>query len=166
MQESTHRDVRRIAIRKTNPSCQQTSVTGDSPQMAAGVWVAGLYHPREGEQTVKKRFLMRSTRRAGSTLRLNSSRKCFRLHERGYLFTTTTRYPTGVLTCAYLQECVSSDSDRAAQRHLRTGPRCRCGLKASHLGLIIPPTKTLRAKKSPLRYERANHVQRTWRRRS
>ncbi|MGF6852892.1 hypothetical protein [Paraburkholderia sp. CI3] len=22
--------------------------------MAAGVWVAGLYHPREGEQTIKK----------------------------------------------------------------------------------------------------------------
>ncbi len=57
MQESTHRDVRRIAIRKTDLSCQQTRVTGDSPQMAAGVWVAGLYHPREGEQTIKKRSI-------------------------------------------------------------------------------------------------------------
>jgi hypothetical protein len=57
MQESAHRDVRRIAIRKTNLSCQQTRVTGDSPQMTAGVRVAGLYHPRKGEQTIKKRSI-------------------------------------------------------------------------------------------------------------
>ena len=57
MQEATHRDVRHLAIRKTNLSCQQTRIAGDSPQMATGVRVAGLYHPREGEQTIEKRAI-------------------------------------------------------------------------------------------------------------
>lgn len=104
-----------MAVRSLQRCIRMARITGDSPQRAAGLWVAGLYHPHEGEQTIKKRSI-----RAMCRLRLRSSEEI------------VSCQPADELLFAVLAGVALSSAWKSVEVCKISGSNCPCGMRGPY----------------------------------